>query len=58
MAIRTERWKYVEYENGDRELYDLAADPYEMTNVATSPSAAAVLPDLRRRLDLLRRAGR
>jgi len=29
-----------------------------MTNVATSPSAAAVLPDLRRRLDLLRRAGR
>jgi len=57
-AIRTERWKYVEYENGDRELYDFAADPYEMSNVVASSGAAAVLPDLRRRLDLLRRAGR
>jgi arylsulfatase A-like enzyme len=57
-AIRTERWKYVEYENGDRELYDFSADPYEMTNVVTSPQAAGVLPDLRRRLELLRREGR
>ncbi len=57
-AIRTERWKYVEYENGDRELYDLVADPYEMTNVVDFPQVGAVLPDLRRRLDALRRAGR
>jgi len=57
-AVRTDRWKYVEYENGDRELYDLAADPYEMSSIAGSAQGVQVLPDLRRRLDLLRRAGR
>jgi N-acetylglucosamine-6-sulfatase len=31
-AIRTSRWKYVEWANGDRELYDLNADPFELTN--------------------------
>ncbi|MBI3975945.1 MAG: sulfatase, partial [Armatimonadetes bacterium] len=44
-AIRTDRWKYVEYENGDRELYDLAADPFEMTNVIGSSPATQVVPD-------------
>jgi N-acetylglucosamine-6-sulfatase len=33
-AVRTERWKYVAYENGERELYDLRADPYEVENLA------------------------
>lgn len=28
-ALRTERWKYVEYLNGTKELYDLSNDPYE-----------------------------
>lgn len=27
-AVRTETHKYVEYENGEKELYDLEADPY------------------------------
>jgi N-acetylglucosamine-6-sulfatase len=27
-------WHYVEWQNGERELYDLTADPWEMTNVA------------------------
>jgi arylsulfatase A-like enzyme len=31
-AIRTSRWKYVEWANGDRELYDLMVDPYELIN--------------------------
>lgn len=36
-AIRTKRWKYVEYygpNRGDEELYDLASDPSEITNLA------------------------
>jgi arylsulfatase A-like enzyme len=33
-GIRTRRWKYVVYEDGDRELYDLAADPDEIHNLA------------------------
>jgi N-acetylglucosamine-6-sulfatase len=36
--------KYVEYNGGQRELYDLAADPYELTNVynSTAPPSALV----------------
>jgi arylsulfatase A-like enzyme len=32
-AIRTKEWKYVEYINGEKELYDLVNDPYEMENL-------------------------
>lgn len=32
-AIRTARWSYVEYEGGDRELYNLEKDPYQLDNV-------------------------
>jgi arylsulfatase A-like enzyme len=33
-AVRTEGWRYIRYENGDEELYNEQADPYEWTNVA------------------------
>ena len=33
-GIRTAKFKYVEYENGELEFYDLVADPYEMENLA------------------------
>ncbi|MBW8485307.1 sulfatase family protein [Actinomadura parmotrematis] len=32
-AVRTASELYVEYENGDREYYDLARDPYELGNM-------------------------
>ena len=31
-GVRDGRWKYVKYWNGDEELYDLVADPYELTS--------------------------
>ena len=35
---------YVEYEGGERELYDVAADPYQLENLAgTRPEAEAAL---------------
>ena len=40
----TTKGKYVEYNGTERELYDLGADPYELTNVydfASPPSALA-----------------
>lgn len=32
-GLRTKRYKYVELGNGDRELYDLRRDPYEVSNL-------------------------
>jgi len=33
-AVRTDRYLYVAYANGDRELYDTHADPEEVRNLA------------------------
>ena len=33
-AVRTTRWLYVEYADGQKELYDLRADPDEQENLA------------------------
>jgi arylsulfatase A-like enzyme len=37
-AIHTQRFVYVEYDNGEKELYDLRRDPEELQNVADSQS--------------------
>ena len=49
--IRTDRWKYV-YDPMDPvdELYDMEADPWELTNLAREPSMAGVRQELRDRL--------
>ena len=54
-ALRTDRWKYVRYNelDGMDELYDLRADPYEMTNRIDEPDSAAVVQQLGRRIDEL-----
>ena len=54
-ALRTETHKYIRWINRGLdheldELYDLAADPWELRNAAQDPAAAAVLADLRLRL--------
>jgi hypothetical protein len=54
-AIRTPRYKYVEYGNGDRELYDLAADPHELQSKHADPAFAALRTEFARRLAALRR---
>ncbi len=35
-AIRTPRYTYVEYSDGELELYDLKQDPYELNNLAAT----------------------
>ncbi|HEX8973429.1 sulfatase [Oryzihumus sp.] len=32
-GVRTPRWKFVLYQTGERELYDLTADPYELRSL-------------------------
>jgi arylsulfatase A-like enzyme len=53
-AIRTDRWKYVEYETGERELYDLLGDPSELHNLARSPGYEAIITQLAERLAILK----
>lgn len=45
-AVRSERWRYIRYEDGSEELYDHDADPYEWTNVAANPNFADVKTEL------------
>jgi len=52
-AVRTETHKYVEYDNGDVELYDLQSDPYELENLYKSVDPA-LLEELKARLEALR----
>ncbi len=39
-AFRTAHFLYVEYDDGEREFYDLQNDPYELDNIAASLSPA------------------
>src|SRR3546814_20608667 len=48
-APRTDDWTYVEYFNGERELYDLQADPQQLQNVVTA-AEPLLLDQLSRRL--------
>jgi N-acetylglucosamine-6-sulfatase len=52
-AIRTGTHKYVEYNNGEKEVYDLEADPYELDNVYESADPS-LLKDLKAKLEALK----
>jgi arylsulfatase A-like enzyme len=41
-AMRTRDWLYVEYATGERELYDLQADPFELQNLQAITDSAAL----------------
>jgi N-acetylglucosamine-6-sulfatase len=53
-AIRTHRYIYAEYKNGERELYDLRRDPYELHSRQKDPAYASVEAELAARLDRLK----
>ncbi len=52
-SVRTERWRYTEWDGGARggELYDHDADPKEYRNLAEDPKSADTVKELK---DLLR----
>jgi N-acetylglucosamine-6-sulfatase len=59
-AVRTERHKFIRYREltGMNELYDLQADPFELSNLIDSPAAAGVRRQLEAELQSLLAAGR
>jgi N-acetylglucosamine-6-sulfatase len=52
-AVRTEEYLYVEYGTGERELYDLRKDPYQLDN-RYGTAGPELLQRLRGRLEVLR----
>jgi N-acetylglucosamine-6-sulfatase len=52
-AVRTERYNYVEHENGEKELYDLQNDPYELESLHESADPA-LIEDLKAKLEALK----
>ena len=38
-SLRSQKYRYIAYANGDRELYDHSTDPYEFNNLMVRPTA-------------------
>jgi len=45
-AAQTNRYMYSEYGNGDKELYDMIADPWQMENVVNDPAYGAARAEM------------
>jgi len=45
-GFRTKEWKFVEYDTGERELYNLLEDPYEMNNLAHQDGYGQIMNEL------------
>ena len=48
VSLRTDRWRYIRYEDGSEEVYDLAADPNEWDNLAGLSGHAGQREELRK----------
>lgn len=46
-AIRKDNWRFIQYDDGTEELYNLEDDPYEWNNLAKDNNYASVLEELR-----------
>lgn len=45
-SVRTQRWRYIRYNNGAEELYDHDNDPHEWTNLEKSPEHAEIKKEM------------
>jgi uncharacterized sulfatase len=59
-SVRTERWRYSEYDGGraGAELYDHQSDPRELTNLAADPKLAEVVAQLKAQIEAVARPPR
>jgi arylsulfatase A-like enzyme len=50
VGIRTETWKYVQYDSGKVDLFNLVKDPFEMNNLGDDPAYEAIRQTLAQKL--------
>ena len=53
-GVKTDSWKYAELATGEKELYDLVNDPFELNNVAGDSQYATIQADLAAQLVALK----
>jgi uncharacterized sulfatase len=53
-SLRTERYRYTEWHDGSRQLYDHDQDPREYRNLASDPAHADLVSRLQRLLETIR----
>jgi arylsulfatase A-like enzyme len=53
-AVRTTDSIYGEYDNGDREFYDLMLDSYQLNNAVNNPSYSGEISNLDKTLEILK----
>ncbi|MEZ5942865.1 MAG: sulfatase-like hydrolase/transferase [Planctomycetaceae bacterium] len=46
-AVSGKRYRYIHYSDGSEELYDIASDPYEWTNLVSNPESKPTLAAFR-----------
>ncbi len=46
-GLSGKRWRYIEYDNGDKELYDIQSDRYEWVNLAEQSEHAQRIAKIR-----------
>lgn len=49
-SLRTEKYRYIHYKNGDEEFYVHAEDPHEWHNQAGNPACRAIMDELKAQL--------
>jgi N-acetylglucosamine-6-sulfatase len=52
--LRTSRWAYVEWDDGEKELYDMHADRYQLRSLHAEPANADLVARLSARLNSLK----
>ena len=57
MAVGTERWRYIRYEDGSEELYDHQSDPNEWKNLSAKKEFETIKTQLAEVIPLKQHSG-
>jgi arylsulfatase A-like enzyme len=53
-SVHTQQYMFTEYNTGERELYDLSADPYQLQSISRTANTEQLYSSLQSRLNALR----